>query len=191
MKFTNIILAIAVVATSLAMAVYFAGCNKRVTRAVTVSILQQIPRAWLVLQTDEELNVATIDGGNLLFGPRSGMATAVRRTHWGLDLEKVVGENIVVSGREVRIKLPDPEVFDSVVDMSTFRCMTRRSGFYALADSVVFGRSLFRELAELACRTPPKFNPEQIKSRRSEFARRLNEQAAALFEAKSLNVRFE
>ena len=132
MKFTNIVLAITVVATSIAMAVYFAGCNKRATRAVTVSILQQIPRAWLILQTDEELTVATIDGGNLLFGPRSGMATAVRRMHWGLDLEKVVGENIVVSGREVRVTLPDPAVFDTVVDMSTFRCMTRRSGFLPL-----------------------------------------------------------
>lgn len=187
MKFTNIILAIAVVA----MAVYFAGCNKRATRAVTVSILQQIPRAWLVLQTDEELTVATIDGGNLLFGPRSGMATAVRRTHWGLDLEKVVGENIVVSGREVRVKLPDPAVFDTVVDMSTFRCMTRRSGYFALADAVFMGRSLMQELAEIACRTPPKFSPEQIKSRRAEFARRLNEQAAALFAAKGLAVQFE
>lgn len=132
MKFTNIILAIAVVATSIAMAVYFAGCNKRATRAVTVSILQQIPRSWLIMQTDEELTLASIDGGNLLFGPRSGMATAVRRMHWGLDLEKVVGENIVVSGREVRVTLPDPAVFDTVVDMSTFRCMTRRSGFLPL-----------------------------------------------------------
>ena len=190
MKFTNIILAIAVVATSIAMAVYFAGCNKRVTRAVTVSILQQIPRAWLVLQTDEELNVATIDGGNLLFGPRSGMATAVRRTHWGLDLEKIVGEDIVVAGREVRIKLPDPEVFDSVVDMSTFRCMTRRSGFYAIADAIS-GRSLFSDLAEITCHTPPKYTPEQIQARRSDFIRRLNDQAKALFEARDLHVKFE
>ena len=190
MKFTNIVLAITVVATSIAMAVYFAGCNKRATRAVTVSILQQIPRAWLILQTDEELTVATIDGGNLLFGPRSGMATAVRRTHWGLDLETVVGENIVVSGREVRVKLPDPAVFDTVVDMSTFRYMTRRSGLFAIADAFT-GHSLLKELAEIACRTPPKFSPEQIQTRRTEFVRRLNEQAATLFAAKGLAVQFE
>ena len=190
MKFTNIILAIAVVATSIAMAVYFAGCNKRVTRAVTVSILQQIPRAWLVLQTDEELTVATIDGGNLLFGPRSGMASAVRRSHWGLNLEKVAGEDIVVSGREVRIKLPDPVVFDTMVDMESFRFLTRRSGFQALADAIC-GRSLMRELAEIACRTPPKYSREQIQARRSEFILRLNDQAKALFAAKDLDVRFE
>ena len=190
MKFTNIVLAITVVATSIAMAVYFAGCNKRATRAVTVSILQQIPRAWLVLQTDEELTVATIDGGNLLFGPRSGMATAVRRTHWGLDLETVVGENIVVSGREVRIKLPDPAVFDTSIDMGSFRYLTRRSGFHALGD-VLWGRSLFSELAEIACQTPPKYTAEQIQARRSDFILRLNEQAKKLFEARDLHVQFE
>lgn len=190
MKLINIILAIVVVAASTALAVYLAGCSQRTIRAVTVSILQQLPKSWLVLQTDEELTVATIDGGGLLLGPRSGMATAVRRTHWGVDLEKVVVEDIVVSGREVRIKLPDPAVFDSVVDMSSFRFLTRRSGLQAIADAV-FGRSLFRELAEIACQTPLKFSPEQINARRAEFVRRLNEQAAALFEARDLRVQFQ
>ena len=190
MKLLNIIIFLVVVALSAALAVFLVGCHKQVVRAVTISVLKQIPQAWLILETDEALTVATIDGGNLLFGPRSGMATAVRRTHWGLDLEKVVGENIVVSGREVRVKLPDPAVFDTVVDMSTFRYMTRRSGLFAIVDAFT-GHSLLKELAEIACRTPPKFSPEQIQTRRTEFARRLNEQAAALFEAKDLRVKFE
>ena len=190
MKLLNIILAIVAVAIGTALAVYLAGCNQRATRAVTVSVLQQLPRSWLVLQTDEEMAVAEVRGGGLLLGPRSGMAVAVRRTHWGLDLEKVVGEDIVVSGREVRVKLPDPAVFDTVVDMSTFRSMTRRSGLFAIADAFT-GHSLLIELAEIACRSPPKFSPEQIQTRRTEFARRLNEQAAALFEAKDLRVKFE
>ena len=190
MKYFNIIVAIVVVALSAALAVYLAGCSKRAIQNVTVSLLQQLPRSWLIMQTDEELTLASIDGGNLLFGPRSGMATAVRRTHWGLDLEQIVGEDIVVSGREVRVKLPDPAVFDTVVDMSTFRYMTRRSGIYAIADAFS-GRSLLQELAEIACRTPPKFSPEQIQTRRTEFVRRLNEQAATLFAAKGLAVQFE
>ena len=190
MKLLNIILAIVAVAVGTALAVYLAGCNQRAIRAVTVSVLQQLPRSWLVLQTDEEMAVAEVRGGGLLLGPRSGMAVAVRRTHWGLDLEKVVGEDIVVSGREVRVKLPVPAVFDTVVDMSTFRCMTRRSGFHALGD-VLWGRSLFSELAEIACRTPPKYTSEQIQARRSDFILRLNEQAKALFEARDLHVQFE
>lgn len=190
MKLLNIFLTIVVLTVSTALAVYLAGCNKRATRAVTINILSQIPRAWLVLRTDEEMIVAEVRGGGLLMGPRSGMAVAVRRTHWGLDLEKIVGEDIVVSGREVRVKLPDPAVFDTMVDMSSFRYILRRSGMHAIVDAV-FGRQLFRELAELACRTPPKFSPEQINARRAEFARRLNEQAAALFAAKDLVVRFE
>ena len=74
--------------------------------------------------------------------------------------------------------------------MSTFRYMTRRSGIFAIADAFS-GRSLLQELAEIACRTPPKFSPVQIQTRRTEYARRLNEQAAALFEAKDLRVKFE
>lgn len=191
MKLINIILVIIVVAVSTALAVYLAGCNQRTIRNVTVSLLQQIPRSCLVLETAEELTVATIDGGGWLLGPRSGMAVATKRTHWALNLERISSEDIVVSAREVSIKLPDPEVFDSVVDMSTFRCLTRRSGFYAIIDGLFSDRSLFAELAALASRTPPEPSPEQIQTRRAEFVRRLNEQAAGLFQAKDLVVRFE
>ena len=190
MKLLNNIIFLVVVALSAALAVYLAGCNKRAIRSVTVSLLQQIPRSYLVMETAEELTLAHIDGGDFLLGPRCGMAAAVRRTHWGIELSDIQLKDVVVSGLEVCIKLPEPAVFDTIVDMSSFRFLTRRSGLQAIVDAV-FGRSLLRELAELACRTPPKFNPEQIKSRRSEFARRLNEQAAALFEAKDLHVLFE
>ena len=191
MKIFHIILVVAMVAACTALAVYLSGCSQRVTRAVTINILSQIPRACLVLRTDEELVVAEVSGGGMLLGPRCGMAVAIRRTHWAINLERVSAEDIMVSGHEVRIKLPDPEVFDSVIDMSSFRCTTRRSGFYALADAVFMGRSLMQELAEIACRTPPKFSPEQIQTRKTEFVRRLNEQAKALFEAKGLAVQFE
>ena len=190
MKLINIILAIVVVAASTALAVYIAGSNKRAIRTATVSILRQIPRSCLVMETAEELAVANIDGGGILLGRRSAMATAVRRTHWGCELSDVSPEDIVVFGREVRIKLPDPVVFDTMVDMASFRFLTRRSGFQALADAIC-GRNLMRELAEIACRTPPEFCPEQIQARRAEFVRRLNEQAAGFFQAKDLTVRFE
>ena len=190
MKLLNIILAIVAVAVGTALAVYLAGCNQRAIRAVTVSVLQQLPRSWLVLQTDEEMGVAEVRGGGLLLGPRSGIAVAVRRTHWGINLEQVVGEDIVVSGRTVRIKLPEPAVFDTSIDMGSFRYLTRRSGFHALGD-VLWGRSLFSELAEIACQTPPKYTAEQIQARRSDFIRRLNDQAKALFEARDLHVKFE
>ena len=190
MKIIHVILAVAVVAAGTALAVYLAGCNQRVTRAVTINILSQIPRAWLILETAEELTLANIDGGGMLLGPRCGMAAAIRRSHWGCDLASIRPEDIAVSGRDVRIKLPEPSVFDTMVDMGSFRYLTRRSGFQALAD-VVFGRSLMRELAEIACRTPPKYSREQIQARRSEFILRLNDQAKALFAAKDLDVRFE
>jgi len=190
MKPFNIFLTIVVLTVGAALAVYLAGFNKRAVQRVVVSVLQQIPRSYLVLESAEELSVATIDGGSILWGPRRGMASAVRRTHWGCDLARIRPGDIVVSGREVRIKLPDPVVFDTMVDMASFRFLTRRSGFQALADAV-FGRSLMQELAEIACRTPPEFCPEQIQARRTEFVRRLNEQAAGLFQAKDLTVRFE
>lgn len=190
MKLINIILAIVVVATCTAATVYLAGCNQRAIRSVTISLLQQIPRSCLVMETAEELTVANIDGGGLLLGPRAGMATAVRRTHWGLELSDIQLKDVVVSGREVRVKLPDPTIFDTTVDMASFRFLTRRSGFQALADTF-FGRSLMRELAAIACQPPPKYAPEQIQIRRAEFIRRLNAQAAGLFEAKDLRIQFE
>lgn len=190
MKLLNTILAIVAVAAGTALAVYLAGCNQRAIRAVTVSVLQQLPRSWLVLQTDEEMAVAEVRGGGLLLGPRSGIAVAVRRTHWGINLDQVVDEDIVVSGRAVRIKLPEPAVFDTSIDMGSFRYLTRRSGFHALGD-VLWGRSLFSELAEIACQTPPKYTAEQIQARRSDFILRLNEQAKKLFEARDLHVQFE
>lgn len=190
MKLLNIFLTIVVLTVSTALAVYLAGCNKRATRAVVVSLLQQIPRSCLVMETAEELTLASVDGGSMLLGPRCGMAAAVRRSHWGIELSDIQLKDVVVSGREVRVKLPDPIVFDTAVDLASFRFLTRRSGLQAITDAVL-GRSLFRELAEIACQTPPKYSLEQIQTRRTEFARRLNKQAAALFEAKDLRVKFE
>ena len=189
MKYFNIIVAIVVVALSAARAVYLAGCSKRAIQNVTVQLLRQIPRSYLVLESAEELTVATIDGGSILWGPRRGMASAVRRTHWGCDLARIRHEDIAVSGQEVHVKLPDPSVFDSAIDLGTFRYLTQRTGFQALADAIC-GRSLMRELAEIACRTPPKFTPEEIQAKRAVFVHRLNSQASGLFEAKGLTVRF-
>ncbi len=190
MKLLNIFLTIVVLTVSTALAVYLAGCNKRAIRSVTVSLLQQIPRSYLVMETAEELTLAHIDGGGMLLGPRSGMAAAVRRTHWGLELSGIQLKDVVVSGREVRVKLPDPTVFDTAVDLASFRFLTRRSGLQAITDAVL-GRSLFRELAEIACQTPPKYTSEQIHARRSDFILRLNTQTAAMFESKDLHVKFE
>lgn len=191
MKLFNIFLTIVVLTVGAALAVYLAGCNKRAVQRVVVSVLQQIPRSYLVMESAEELTLATIDGGSILWGPRRGMASAIRRSHWGLDLTQIDSEDIAVAGQEVCVKVPDPSVFDSAVDMATFRCLTRRSGFYAIVDGLFSDRSLFRELADIACRTPPKYTPEQIQARRSDFIRRLNDQAKALFEARDLHVKFE
>ena len=104
-------------------------------------------------------------------------------------MARIRHEDIAVSGQEVHVKLPDPSVFDSAIDLGTFRYLTQRTGFQALADAIC-GRSLMRELAEIACRTPPKFTPEEIQAKRAVFVHRLNRQASGLFEAKGLTVRF-
>ena len=158
-------------------------------RRLTIEILRSIPRSFLVLETQREVAVASVDGGSLLLGPRLGQATASRRTHVGLDMQAVGPGDIGVSGRRVAVRIPNPAVLDSAIDYSTVRMFTKRSGFQLLKD-LASGRSIERELLELLGSQPPEFTGEDLRVQRQSFVDRLNRQAGDLFRAKGLTVEF-
>lgn len=172
-----------------ALSLYLPGCTEKSIQEVTISILRQIPCTFLVMQTDEELALATINNGGWLFGPRIGQATAKRRTHWGIDLQTVKPADVEVTGKKVRVMLPDPKVLDTALDFSTLRVFSKRSGFQLIGD-LARGRSIEHELLEIVYRTPPQFSTDEIQTRRIVFVGRLNRGVAELFRAKRLDVEF-
>ena len=173
-----------------ALAVYVARHTDRAVRTLAIEVLRSIPRAFLVLEVQREIAVATMDDGNFVFGPRVGHATASRKTYLGVDMEKVGPDDIEVNGRQVQVRLPDPSTLDSSLDYGSVRLFTKRSGFMLLRD-LASGKSIERELLDLLSKTTPEYVGDDLKVQRLNFVDRLNRQARGLFESKGLTVRFQ
>lgn len=189
MKILKLALAVVLIGGLTALAYYVAVRMEHAIREVTISVLRQIPQSFLVLQTDEQLAMATVSDGGWILGPRIGQATATTRVHWGCDLGTIKPEDLDVAGLRVRVRLPNPAVLDTAIDPSSLRIFSKRSGLQVLCD-LATGRSIERELVQLICCSPPDVSPGDVEVRRQTFADRLNRQAAALFSAKRLDVEF-
>ena len=189
MRFIKILCFVLLLGGISVLAIYIARHTERAVRSLTLEVLRSIPQAFLVLQTQREIAVATLDSGNILLGPRVGHAVANRRTYLGLDLEKVAPEDIEVVGNQVSVQLPTPAILDSSLDYGSVRLFTKRSGFMLLRD-LASGRSIEIELLDLLSKTTPELTGENLKAQRLNFVDRLNRQAGDLFRAKGLSVEF-
>ena len=189
MKTMKFLLAALLISGCVAAAVYFAVRSDRVTRNMTISILRNLPKSFLVLETTEQLAVATINSGGWILGPRIGQVVAKRNSYWGIDLTQIKPEQIEVDGTRVRVPLPAPSLLDVAVDLSTLHFFTKRSGLQLLGD-LAMGRSLENDLMALVYRNQPEPATDEIESRRREFVARLNRDVAKLFESKGLAIEF-
>ena len=185
----KILLASLLVGGCVAAAVYWAVRSDRAVRTLTVSILRNVPQAYLVMESSEQLAVATINSGGWFLGPRVGQVVAKRTTYWGADLTVVQSGDIEVAGRLVRVRLPSPSVLDVAVDLSSLQFFTKRSGLRLLGD-LAMGRSLEHDLMELVYRNQPEPTSADVESRRLEFVARLNREVAELFRGHDLSVEF-
>lgn len=189
MRFIKILCFVLLLGGIAVLAVYVVRHTERAVRSLTLEVLRSIPQAFLVLQTQREIAVATLDSGNFLLGPRVGHAVANRRTYLGLDLEKVAPDDIEVVGSRVSVQLPAPTILDSALDYQSVRTFSKRSGFMLLRD-LASGRSIEIELLDLLSKTTPELTGEDLKAQRLNFVDRLNRQAGDLFRAKGLAVEF-
>ena len=190
MKIMKILLVALIIGGCLAAAVYMAVRSDRAVRTLTISILRDLPSSFLVLESSEQLAVATVNSGGWILGPRTGQVVAKRTSYWGIDLTQIKPEHVEVDGTRVRVRLPAPGVLDVAVDLSTLQFFTKRSGLQLLGD-LAMGRSLERDLMELVYRNQPEPTSDEVESRRLEFAARLNSDVAKLFESKGLTIQFE
>ena len=189
MKIMKILLAAILVGSCVAAAVHLAVRSDRAVRNLTISILRDLPKSFLVLESSEQLTVATINSGGWFLGPRIGQVVAKRTSYWGIDLPQIKPEHVEVEGTRVRVPLPAPSVLDMAVDLSALQFFTKRSGLQLLGD-LAMGRSLENDLMAMVYRNQPEPTPDEIESRRLEFVARLNSDVARLFESKGLAIEF-
>ena len=189
MKIMKILLVALLIGGCVTAAVYFAVRSERAIRTLTISVLRDLPKSFLVLESSEQLAVATINSGGWLLGPRIGQVVAKRNSYWGIDLTQIKPEQIEVDGTRVRVPLPAPSLLDVAVDLSTLQFFTKRSGLQLMGD-LAMGRSLEHDLMAFVYRSQPEPTPDEIESRRLEFAARLNSDVAKLFESKGLMIEF-
>ena len=188
-KYTYLAALIAGIAVAVLLCLKFFSRSEAEVRELSLHLLQSIPQACLILATDEQVALPVIDNGNWLFGPRRGQASVRLRSHWGLDLRAVTPDDVEVSGSKVRICLPEPSLFDTAADLSSWHFTGRRSGLRFIGD-ILTGRSLESDLLSIVHSFQPQPSPDEIQARRTTFVDRLNHGAAGLFHAKRLNVEF-
>ena len=63
MKLLKILAAIILLGGCVALAVYSYTKSEGVIRRMTIQVLRAISRVFLVLETEEQISVATVDGG--------------------------------------------------------------------------------------------------------------------------------
>ena len=189
MKTMKFLLAALLIGGCVAAVVYLVVRSDRAVRSLTISVLRDLPKAYLVLESTEQLAVATINSGGWILGPRIGQVVAKRTSYWGTDLTQIKSDQIEVDGTRVRVRLPTPGLLDVAVDLSTLQFFTKRSGLQLLGD-LAMGRSLEKDLMELVYRSHPEPTPDEIESRRLEFVTRLNRDTARLFGSRGLSVEF-
>ncbi|NLE58804.1 MAG: DUF4230 domain-containing protein [Planctomycetes bacterium] len=189
MKTFKILFAIILLGGYVALAWYLAVRSDRAVRNLTISILRNVPSSFLVLESSEQLAVATINSGGWILGPRIGQVVAKRTSYWGIDLTQIKPDQIEVDGTRVRVLLPAPGMLDVAVDLSTLQFFTKRSGLQLMGD-LAMGRSLEHDLMALVYRSQLGPTSAEVESRRLEFVARLNRDAAELFRGHNLTIEF-
>lgn len=128
MKIIRLLIAAIILAGCLTLAISLLARSDRAIRTLAISMLRNIPQAFLVMENSEQLALATMNDGGWILGPRIGQVSAKRRTYWGVDMSRIAPEDIAVDGHQVRIKVPEPSVLDTALDMSSLQFFTKRSG---------------------------------------------------------------
>ena len=190
MKIFKILMAAIILGACAALAIYLSARSDRAVRSLTISVLRNIPQSFLVMESSEQLALATMNDGGWILGPRVGQVSAKRRIYWGVDLSMIASKDIAVDGHQVRIKVPDPSVLDTSLDMSSLQFFTKRSGLQFMRD-MAMGRSLECDLLAVVYSSQPEHTPSDIQARRASFVARLNCETANLFESKGLTVVFD
>lgn len=190
MKTIAALLVVALLAAMCMLGYLLARHTQQAAKSLVMQIVRALPRAYLVLQTETQIAVAKVDDGSPLWGVREGQATASRRTHYGLDMETLAPEDVVMSAGRVVVRLPEPAVFDSVVDPASVGIVAKRSGLQALRDMAA-GRSIESELMVLLNQEAPAYAGDELEAQRKAFAERLNRHASDLFGPKGLEVEFK
>ena len=77
-------------------------------RELVITVLQTVPRSFIVLETHQTVVVAHRNRGSWLMGTRRGQSSINVRIHGGVDLKKVSATDIRVDARDVRIQARIP-----------------------------------------------------------------------------------
>ena len=154
-----------------------------------MTLLRSVPAAFLGTARHEQIVLAHVDSSGPFLGTRKGTVTVTVRSHIGIDLLKVTEEDILIRGREVSIRLPDPEVLDVTPDLSSWRHFSSGSGFQRLRDFLV-GPTLMEDLLKSLAAAIRQYRNADVSGERSGIVDRLNREANRLFEDTELRIFF-
>ena len=128
---------------------------ERAERA-TLSILRSESLAFLVTDRITTQIAIEIDDGSRLLGKREGILVCTVTLYYGMDLKKLDKACIARTNGTIVVTLPAPEELDFSVDPSSFKYLTKRSGFNVIADGL-FGKDLEAELRRSVRQNALKF----------------------------------
>ena len=97
-------------------------------------LLRSESLSFLVTERLTSQITVEIDDSGLLMGTSNGTLTGVVRMYYGVDLGRLTPANVKMEGGGCVVVLPEPEVLDFAVDVSSLRFKTRRSLLRVIGD---------------------------------------------------------
>lgn len=81
--------------------------------------------------------VVEVSEEDFLLGSRKNLLFGTARVYFGVDLDVMTGDDVVLRDGAVVFHLPDPAVLDFAVDMDSLRYVSKRSGLIAIRESLL------------------------------------------------------
>jgi len=161
--------------------------NSQIRSNVVLQILNTVPVSELVVLTEEQVTFVNQDQSGFWLGPRTGQASLTVKLAWSMDLSEVQPSDIVVSGRQVTVRLPPVRVFEVIPDFASWTYYGQKSGLYWIIDAIQ-GRTIRDDLFAETGTVLDSMRYRDGSVHRPDIVRRLNEKLTTLLAGSDLVV---
>jgi hypothetical protein len=158
---------------------------------LALDILRREPLAFLVTERVLTQVVVEVHEGNLLVGYGDGYLIGKVELLYGIDLEQLDPNALVLDGDTLHVRVPEPKLLRYVPDLPSLRFIQKRTALLAVFDQLRGNDRFQTALAALASEAERFARDNRLTPSRPQLVDRLNGYAPAIEAKTNLRVVFE
>ena len=156
-----------------------------------LEVLRREPLAFLVTERVITQVVFEVHEGNLLVGYGDGYLFGKVELLYGVDLEQLDPNAIVLTGDTLHVRVPEPKLLRYVPDLLSLRFIQKRTALLAVFDQLRGNDRFQTALNSLAAEAEKFARDNRLTPSRAQLVDRLNGYAPAIQAKTNLRVVFE